>query len=1602
MFENPTVAALDRTLDDAGTARRALAPVDRGDTVPLSFAQRRLWFLNRFEENSSAYNVPMAVRLTGELDVDALRLALGDVLARHEALRTVFPEDRGRPSQLVLPPRLPDFEAEPLAEDALTATLAGAANTGFALDHELPLRIKVFRTGEREHVLLLVLHHIAADGWSLAPLARDLSAAYTARLGGGVPKWRPLPVQYADYTVWQREVLGDETDPESPIARQLSYWYEALSGLPDEIALPADRPRPQTPSRIAGSAEVALPPAVHRDLAALAREANVSLFMVLQAGLAALLNRLGAGDDIPLGSLIAGRTDEALDDLIGFFVNTLVLRTDVSGDPTFLELLDRVRERDLAAYAHQDVPFERLVEVLNPARSLARHPLFQVMLSFQNAEDAELGLPGLSVEPLRVGLDAAKFDLSFNLEERLTASGEPDGIGGRVEFAAELFDPETVELFAARLVRLLSAVAADPAAPVGALDVAGPGELERVVEEWGRGRGQHPLSDATPAALFEEQAARTPLATAVVAPDATLTFAELDERASHLARSLTARGVTAESFVATALPRSAALVTLILAVLKAGGGYVPLDPDHPAGRIGRILGRTRPRLVVTGPEGLPEGVRTAGEVLTLDELAETRHGAGDLSPAVVRPDAPAYVIHTSGSTGTPKGVLVSHRSLSGLFRSMRERVYGPSSGGTPLRAAHFAPFSFDASVDQLLWLFDGHELHVLDEETRTDPDRLVRCLADRRIGALSTTPSYAARLVDRGLLELPHGLRALALGAEAVPEPLWRRLAATPGLAAFNLYGPTECTVDSVVARIGAGRPVIGSPVPDTAALVLDGRLRPALPGVTGELYLSGPALARGYVGEPALTGGRFVACPYGPPGSRMYRTGDLVRWRDGALEYVGRADDQVKLRGFRVELGEVESALAGRTGVLQAAAVVREDRPGVRQLAAYAVARPGVPLDPARLRAELARELPDYMVPASVTVLDALPLTTSGKVDRRALPAPRTGGDGGRAPRPGREELLARLFAEVLGLDDVGAESSFFDLGGDSIVSIELVSRARAHRLVFSPRDVFRHRTVAALAAAATEQEGTGAADPEDVAVGDVVPLPIVHDLWGRGGPVAGVNQATLLTVPPDLGEARLVAAVQTLLDHHGALRLRLTPGEAIGLTVAEPGAVPAGPLVRRREVTEVTGEALAEVIRAEGEAARGRLDPGAGAAAQVVWFDAGPARPGRLLLVLHHLAVDGVSWRILVPDLVTAWQAADGAGAGTEREQAPRTGVLPPEGTSYRRWTQHLARLAEEPARLAELPLWRRMSAGPDPLLGSRPLDPAQDTVERLRSVTVELAADRAEPLLTTVPAVFRAGVNDVLLTGLTLALAHWRGSTGRGRGTGALVELESHGREDLVEGVDLSRTVGWFTSSHPLWLDPGPLDVAEALAAGPAAGRALKRIKEQLRAVPDHGIGYGLLRRLNPATAAELSAAPAPQIGFNYLGRFSADPVGGHWTPAPETGSLPAHADPGAPLPHVLEINAAAHDGADGPRLSATLSWPDGLLSEAEVRALAESWLVALEALVTHAQGPDAGGWTPSDVALTSLTQSQIDHVLAGDDEGDEEDEEDDMDSFWRDAR
>ncbi|MFF9352750.1 amino acid adenylation domain-containing protein [Streptomyces sp. NPDC014734] len=1576
LFEAPTPAALAGWLDGAGTARRSpLRPVRRPELVPLSSAQQRLWFLHQLEGPSPTYNMPLVMRLSGELDVAALRAALADLVTRHESLRTVFPQRDGTPYQLVLEDAAhPVLELVRSSPEELDGQLAEAARYAFDLTAEPPLRSLLFETAPGEHTLLVLAHHIACDGASLAPLTDDLTEAYTARRAGRAPAWAALPVQYADYTLWQREVLGDEDDPDSLVAGQIAHWRAALAGLPDRLELPVDRPRPAVAGHHGDRVEFAWDTGLQAGLVRLAREHRCSVFMVLQAGLAALLTRLGAGTDIPVGTPVAGRVDDALDHLVGLFVNTLVLRTDTSGDPSFAELLARVREADLSAYAHQDVPFERLVEVVNPARSMAHHPLFQVMLILQNTDEATVRLPGLAVGLDEVDTGAARMDLAFNMEELHTADRAPAGLVGTVEFATDLFDPATARELAARLERLLRSAVADATRPVGALDVLAADEHQRLLVEW------NATDHATPAAvlpeLFQECVARHPQAPAVEHDGLVLTYAELNRRANRLAHRLIGQGAGPERIVALALPRSADLVIAVLAALKAGAAYLPVDPGYPAERVAYMFDDARPSLVVTDGATTGRLPETGIPVVRVTGPAGPEHDPTDADrTAALRLGHPAYVIYTSGSTGRPKGVVVEHSGMASFAADKIERC-GVAEGD---RVSQFASPSFDASVLEMwLALLSGACL-VIPSGGPFAGEALAQALRELRINHL---PIAAAALASMPEAALPE-LRSLAVGGDSFTGEVVARWA--PGRRLFNGYGPTEATVwvTSSAALSEPVAPPIGRPVRNCRVYVLDEALRPVPAGVPGELYVAGVQLARGYLDRPALTAERFVAAPFGTPGSRMYRTGDLVKWRaDGELEFLGRVDRQVKVRGFRIEPGEIENVLTAHPAVAQAAVVVREDRPGDRRVVAYVVPdgfAGAAHEDTGELRAHLAGRLPDYMVPSAFVVLAALPLTANSKLDTAALPAPDFSAEAEvTPPRTPREETLCRVFAEVLGLPRVGVASSFFELGGDSILSIQLISRARAHGLALTARDVFRHQTVEALAAHATDVPDALAAEDAKDAVGPLPPTPIMHWLRELDAPVDGFNQSLVLRAPADLDLPGLTGALQALLDHHDALRLKVTtvpPAEGAGaplweMEVLPAGEVAAGDRVRRVDAGGAAGSALDALMAEEGARARDRLAPGDAAVVQAVWFDAGPGVPGRLLLVLHHLVVDGVSWRILLPDLVAAWNAVR-AGAPVRLERS---------GTSLRQWARRLEAAARAPERLAELELWTEILGTPEPLLGDRAPDPARDLGAAARSLTLTLPAAVTQPLLTSVPGVFHARINDVLLSGLAAAVGAWR----RRRGTAAgpvLVDLEGHGREEIVPGTDLARTVGWFTSLYPVRLDPGRPDWDDVLAGGPELSRVVKLIKEQLRALPDNGMGFGLLRHLNPDTAPLLAGRAGPQIGFNYLGRMAASEGSEvrDWDLVADA-ETPAGHDPRMPMTHALVINAVTEDHADGPRLTATWNWPDGLLAEPDVRELAEGWFATLTALVVHSEAPDAGGHTPSDLSLVSLSQDEIDDLEA----------------------
>ncbi len=1062
--------------------------------LPVSFAQRRLWFLDRLEGMGGAYNLPTALRLSGRLDTAALRAALADLVERHEPLRTFFPEIEGEPHQCILDPgaTAPELPVIAVTEELLDAALLAAVAEPFDLGERPPIRSTLFEVGPENFVLLLVVHHIASDGLSAAPLIRDLSTAYRARAAGRMPPWDELPVQYADYTLWQREFLGEPNDPGSVHARQEAHWRKALAGLPEVLALPADRPRPAVSSHRGARVPFCCSAELYRGLAELAREHQCTPFMALHATLAVLLARLGAGADIPIGSVVSGRTEEELNNLVGFFVNPVVLRTDLSGNPSFRDVLERTRRADLSSYANQDLPFDLLVEAVNPPRSMAHHPLFQVMLAFESHGQEWPDFGHVRAAPYQVDSPpAAKVDLTFQVVERLDEHGASTGISGYLDYAADLFDASTAEAICSRLLRVIRSVVADPDLSIGEIDLLTPVERHRILMEWNATDRDLPVT-TLPEALFA-QAVRTPDAAAVVSGELTLSYAQLHARADRLAWHLADAGAALGGIVAVALPRSVDLVVSLVAVLNVGCAYLPLDPEHPAERVADVLRDAQPAFVLTDRATQDALPITGAQVVLVDDLVHRPEPVERPTMSGLTPDHPAYVIYTSGSTGRPKGVMVSQGAIDNRLRWMQ--------GAYPLiagdRVLHKTPCGFDVSVWELFWpLREGAVLVLAPPGEHRDPARLASTIREQRVTVAHFVPSMLELFLAEPDAASCTGLRRIFCSGEALARETAQKFhRLLPDVGLENLYGPTEAAVDVTYhpCRAGdSGAVPIGRPVWNTRAYVLDEALRPCPPSSAGELYLSGVQLAIGYLGQRALTASRFVANPYGPPGSRMYRTGDVVRWRsDGTIDYLGREDLQVKVRGQRLELGEIESLLVADDTVGAACAVVRTDSSGEQRIVAYVTpahgrhadgASSGQP-DPARLRDRLADRLPAYMVPTVLIVLERFPLNVNGKLDRAALPAPQVPvARPGRAPRTPQEEMIARIVADLLGLEAVGMDDDFFGLGGHSMLAIRLAKRLRQAIGTDVPvQAVFRWPTPAALArhlaAPSATRQGDGTA---------------------------------------------------------------------------------------------------------------------------------------------------------------------------------------------------------------------------------------------------------------------------------------------------------------------------------------------------------------------------------------------------------------------------------------------------------------------------------------------------------------------------------------------
>ncbi|WP_442941022.1 amino acid adenylation domain-containing protein [Nostoc sp.] len=1520
------------------------------EELPLSYAQQRLWFLDQLEPNSPLYNIPFALRLVGNLNRVALEQSFQEIIHRHEALRTNFITVDGQPIQIIqtqpnwtvsvveckdLPPSEQEIVTQQLAQQQAIQT--------FDLAKGGLIKATLVVLSETEHILLVCMHHIVSDAWSMGVFVSELTALYKAYSEGQPSPLAPLPIQYADFAIWQREWLQGHV-----LQTQLSYWQQQLKDAPTLLSLPTDRPRAAVQTFTGATKEFTLSVELTKRLAKLSQQRGCTLFMTLLTAFDILLYRYTGQADILVGTPIANRDRSEIEGLIGFFVNTLVMRTDLAGDPSFNELLGRVRQVALGAYAHQDLPFEMLVDALQPERNLSYTPLFQVMFALQNAPMSELELANLTISSIPYQSTTAKFDLT------LLMYNSAAGLASVWEYNTNLFDTSTIERMSGHFVTLLEGIVANPEEQISQLPMLTQVEQHQLLVEWNQTAVEYPL-DKCLHQLFEEQVERTPNAVAVVFENEQLTYRELNCRANQLAHYLQSLGVKPDVLVGICVERSLEMVVGLLGILKAGGAYVPLDPDYPTERLSFMLKDAQVPVLLTQQQLLKELPGHQAQVVCLDtDWQSISKSCQDNAITAVQANNLAYVIYTSGSTGRPKGVLVTHQSLLNLI-FWHQHAFEI----TPLdKATQLAGTAFDAAVWELWpYLTAGASVYLVRSETLHSPIHLRDWLTSKKITIGFLPTPLAEKLLS---LEWDESvaLRTMLVGG----DKLHYYSSDLVPFKVVNNYGPTENTVVTTSGLVVSNRqytissPPIGRPIANVQTYILDSNLQPVPIGVPGELYIGGSSLASGYLNRSELTQEKFISNPFDKTEvksqkSKLYKTGDLARYLpDGNIEYLGRIDNQVKIRGFRIELGEIEELLNQHGDVQACCVMAREDIPGDKRLVAYVVPHLGQTPTISQLRSFLSSQLPTYMVPHTCVMLESLPLTPNGKVDRRALPAPdsREGLEVSfAAPRTPIEEMLAQIWASVLKVEQVGIHDNFFELGGDSILSIQIIARANQLGIAISPKQLFMHHTISKLAAVA---ETTEAIAVEQGLVTGTLPLtPIQHYFFEQNLPQPHhFNQSFLLSVPSDLKTELLKQVLQQLLVHHDALRLHFTQSEStwqqIHSAVTNSVAFSYIDLSTLPESEQQTAiETKAAFFQASLNLSENLV--------QVAFFHLGIDKRARLLIVIHHLVVDGVSWRILLEDLQTAYQQlAQGKAI-----------ALTAKTTSFKDWSEKLTAYAQSQALKSEVAYWLNESRT---LVSPIPVDYTQgaNTVASASTVSVSLNEIETRALLQDVPKAYNTQINDVLLTALVLVLAKWTNSSS------VLFNLEGHGREDIVDGVDLSRTIGWFTTIFPVLVELGAIE-------NPAD--FLKSVKEQLRAIPNKGIGYGLLRYLSQDAeiAAQLRAFRQTEISFNYLGQFDQLLNTSSWMQmaSESAGHSQSLLNNRA---HLLDINSIIA----GERLQISWTYSINVHQQTTIATLAQDFVKILQELIAHCSSPESGGYTPSDFSLVKLNQLELDQLLA----------------------
>lgn len=1522
VFAAPVARDLAARLESAptpGPDRVRLRRVSRPGRQALSHEQTRLWLLQQIDGPSATYNIPMVLRLHGEVDVSALDYALQDVLARHEVLRTVYGSQDGIPWAEALNPMdvgsvLTCVEAT--EGPALEGVVAGACRHAFNLATELPVRATLVRSGIEESILVIVIHHIAGDGVSMGPLSRDLAVAYSARAEGRAPELAELPVQYADYASFQRELLGDPADPQSRWAQELEYWRAKLEGMPTNVLLPTDRPHPVRPTGAGHHLALEWAPEVWQALASVAAATATTDFVVVEACLAATLRLLGAGDDLGVGINVAGRPDEQLQDLVGFFVNTLVVRSQIRGDEPVRHLIERTKESVVECLDHQDLPFESLVAEVVEQRDAARHPLVQVMVTWNDVPDVSEGLDGLQIEVLPSETGTSRMDLVIAFERT-------DGrVSGSVEYNTDVFDEETVRALGERLALVIVQTAACPTLTADELDVVLPAERE-LLSRWNA--TEREVAAQTVSEMFSRQAAATPQALALIERDDTLTYAELHEEVLRVAGGLLAQGTAPGDSIAVLCPRSRESVISMLAVMHVGAIYVPIDPEVPVGRIRHILDSAVPRLVVCASDAsrsVPQGYRA----LSFDTLRAA-------SPTVATPVArdtgdPAYIIFTSGSTGLPKGVVVSATGLSSLVDAQTERF-----GIEPLvgRVLNFASPAFDACIaERCDALCSGAALVLAAKEELLPGGALESTCTALGVTHATLPPSVLAQVAE-GALPPRMGI---TVAGEACPVALVRRWA--PERIMVNAYGPSETTVcatmteplDPAVARLGIGRPIA-----NTQVRVVDARLRTVPLGVAGQLAVLGRGLALGYLGQQELTAERFVRSP--EDGERMYLTGDRALWRrDGELDFLGRDDDQVKLRGHRIELAEIEAVMSTVDEVDQAVAVVHGEGPHA-SLVAYVLPRRGTDSNQliAEVRQHVEKLLPPYMCPQVMVPVDALPLTSNGKVDKERLTAPEIPSHrAGELPRDATERALAAAMETVLGVGDLSRDDSFFERGGDSLLAMQVVARALAAGVTVTVRDLFAHPVIKDLAQVST----SASAEIDQGQVELVLPTPMGEWLRRLPGDAAQFAQHVCVRLPGAADLATIQTAVESVVGVHRVLAARRTRDDQGRWQLVVPARAdlpPGSSLVRLLE------GAAGDLGRGKAAAAvamlRAELDPDAGR-----MFLGGLGYDGHgpiLMLVCHHLVIDVASWPVLLHDLRSAWEALESGS----------TPALLPEGTSWATWSRSLGKAAVDAE--ADRAGWERVLSAP-----LVPV-PAVGSAAAPTSCTAGLSAAATARLLTESVPELGARVEEVLLAAVGVAAERVLGQSGA-----LLIDVESHGRLDhRWSGGDLSRSVGWFTEMHPVRLELRSKSDDNSTAR-------VRRALREIRDVPGDGSSYGLLRYLGDG--AKHLPDTVSWAGFNFLGRI---PGGAGIQPWED---VPSDAMPDF-LAHQVEINAGLYEGPDGPALVA--SWVCAPETAPHLDALVDAWESLLASLADCAMPESLAQVTAGPLEPVSFAQLDIIH-------------------------